>query len=231
MSMLHMLKNSVRGVAAGCILAITFISNASADKQVNLHIMGAFPQNDFQDNVTAGIGYNLGYTKGYFCDKALSLRLGCDFGFIIYGYDHDIDVTTTNDIVQCGLVVQIAATTGEIQPYIDGKAGLSEFYTSKKIDNTLSSDDEESLGSTIFCDATGYTAIGVGFLIPLRSHIEPNMRKVTVSLDIRFNFFWSGNVEYLKKGSIKETIWGEEWDILDTRTDMTGLYLGLAFNF
>jgi hypothetical protein len=239
----HMLMNSVRAIAAGCVLAVQSLTPASADNQANLNIMGAFPQKGFKQNVDAGIGLNGGYTYGFFSDTAVSLRLGGDAGFIIYGNetrtepfsttipDVTVDVETMNNIVQFGLVGQLAATTGAIRPYLEAKAGFSYFYTETKIKNTGKADEEEIASSTNFDDTTGYTALGGGFLIPVYAQTDPAKGRFTVSVDLRFNYWWGGNAEYLKKGSIKRENGKVTYDISKSSTDMTSAHLGVAVNF
>lgn len=239
----HKLKKTVRGMAAGFILALLFLAPVSADNQVNLNIMGAFPQKAFKDNVDMGIGLNGGYTYGLYSDTAVSLRLGADAGFIIYGNENrtepfsttipdvTVDVETSNNIVQFGLVAQLAATTGSVRPYIEGKAGFSYFYTKTTIKNTGKSEDEEIASSTNFDDTTGYTSIGGGFLIPVYAQTDPAKGRFSVSVDMRFNYWWGGTADYLKKGSIKRDNGKVIYDIAKSSTDMTSAHIGVAVNF
>ncbi len=241
--MRHTLRRSIHGIAAGCILALSILPAAFADHQANLNIMGAFPQKGFKQQVDAGVGLNGGYTYGFFSDTALALRLGGDAGFIIYGNetrtepfsttipDVTVDVETMNNIVQFGLVGQLAATTGAIRPYIEGKAGFSYFYTETKIKNSGRTDNGEIASSTNFDDTTGYTAIGGGFLIPVYAQTDPAKGRFSVSVDLRFDYFWGGNANYLKKGSIKRVDGKVQYDVINSSTDMTSAHLGVAVNF
>lgn len=239
----HMLMKSIRGIAIGSLLVFSNIAAVSADNQANLNIMGAFPQKGFKQQVDAGVGLNGGYTYGFFSDRAISLRLGGDAGFIIYGNetrtepfsltipDVTVDVETMNNIVQFGLVGQLAATTGAIRPYIEAKAGFSYFYTETKIKNRNDPNDKEIASSTNFDDTTGYTALGGGFLIPVYAQNDPAKGRFTVSVDLRFNYFWGGTAKYLKKGSIERVNGKVIYDVFQSGTDMTGAHLGVAVNF
>lgn len=237
------LRIFVRVIAFGCIPALTSLHSASADNQVELNFMGAFPQKEFSHQINSGVGLSGGYTYGFFSDTALSLRLGGDMGFIIYGDetrtepfsttipDVTVDVNTTNNIVQFGLAGKLAATTGSVRPYLEAKAGISYFFTETKIKNHGSSDGHEIASSTNFDDTTTYTAFGGGFLIPVYSQTDESKGRFTVSVDLRFLYWWGNKAEYLKKGSITRENGEVTYDIVNSHTDMTSAHLGVAVNF
>jgi hypothetical protein len=238
-----MTKSFTRSIVFSFLLFILLACMASADNQVELNLMGAFPQGEFKQQINAGGGIAGGYTYGFFSDRALSLRLGVDGGFIIYGNesrtelfsttipDVRVRVETSNNIVHYGLVGRVSTTFGAIQPYIEGKAGMSYFYTETRIKDIDRTDDQEIASSKNFDDTSTYTALGGGCLIPVYTRAEKGKFNFRVNVDLRFLYWWGGETDYLKEGSIKRENGNVIYDVTRSKTDMTSVHLGVAMNF
>jgi hypothetical protein len=236
-------KHNVCIAVFASILSLAAITPVSADNQVELNLMGAFPQGEFKQQINAGGGIAGGYTYGFFSDRALSIRLGVDGGFIMYGNetrsepfsttipDVRVRVETSNNIVHYGLVGRVSTTFGTIQPYIEGKVGMSYFYTESKIKDIDLTDDQEIASSKNFDDTSTYTAIGGGFLIPVYSQTENGRFNFRVSIDLRFLYWWGSETDYLKEGSIKREDGEVTYYVTRSLTDMTSVHLGVAVNF
>jgi hypothetical protein len=235
----------LRTTAAACALLLIVTTGASADHQVDVNLMGSFPQGEFKQQTNPGIGLSGGYTYGFIKDSTINFRLGGDAGFIIYGSENreepfsstipdvTVDVETTNNIALFGVSAKLCATQGGFQPYFVGKAGLSYFFTETKISNQGRFENEEIASSKNFSDTTTYTALGAGILIPVWTETDANKPPMTVAIDCRFLYWWGGTADYLKKGSIhrdQETA-SVAYDISRSRTDRTSAHLGVAVNF
>lgn len=228
----------------GFALLLCVVSPAFADHQAEINVLGAFPQREFRDQIDAGFGLSGGYTYGTSGkDSPVSFRLGVDGGFIIYGNetrsepfsstipDVTVSVETSNNIVQFGLGGKLAATRGALRPYMEGRAGFSYFYTKTTIKDEDEQDDQDIASSTNFDDTTGYTALGGGVLIPVYSQGQPGNGGFTVSIDLKFLWWWGGRADYLKEGSIERSNGSVTYDVTRSTTDMTTGHLGVAVNF
>jgi len=229
--------------ALACIFAVP---PSYAQHRAEINLLGAFPQGEFMDKIDNGFGISGGYTYGFGNVSPIKLRVGGDLGYIVYGRetrtepfsttipDVTVDVETMNNIVQYGLVAKLASEEGSIRPYIQGRAGFSYFYTETKIKNeSWDDDDKEIASSKNFSDTTTYAAFGGGVLIPVWQQTDASKGKLTVSVDLRFQYVWGNTAEYLKKGSIhRDTTTGKvAYDISESKTDMTCLHIGVAVDF
>ncbi len=224
------------------ILLTVAAGPAAADHKGEVNVMGAFPQGEFKDQIAAGIGLSGGYTWGFFSGTSLSLRVGLNGGFIIYGNetrqepfsttipDVTVEVTTSNNIGQFGTVAQLAATQGSLRPYFEARAGFSYFYTQTSIKD-IGGDGEDIASSKNFDDTTGYTAFGGGMLFPVYRREIPGQGDIEVSIDLKFLYWRSGEAEYLKEGSIRRENGSVAYNIIHSGTDMTTAHLGVAVIF
>jgi hypothetical protein len=241
--MCQVIQHSLRFVLGSVLMLFCFTGFAFAQHQAEINLMGAFPQGEFQDQIDGGFGLSGGYTYGFFHNSPLSLRIGADAGFVIYGNetrrepfsptipDVVVEVETSNNIVQFGLAAKLASNQGPLRPYFEGRAGFSYFYTETKIKDVDSNDDQDIASSTNFDDTTGYTALGGGVLIPVYNRAEPSGRLITISVDLRFLYWFGGDANYLKEGSIRRENGTVTYDVIHSKTDMTTAHLGVAVNF
>jgi hypothetical protein len=106
----------------------------------------------------------------------------------------NVDVTTSNVIVNLGIGPQLTATRGAIRPYVNGEIGFSYFGTSSSVEGTH--DVEPFASSTNFDDFTFALRGGGGLWILLSN------RRTPVSLDLSAHYIRNGRVSYLREGSI-----------------------------
>ena len=231
-------------IAAACACLFSTLSYAQHQAEVNL--MGAFPQGEFKDKIDNGFGITGGYTYGFGNVSPIRLRVGGDVGYIVYGretrtepfswfiQDVVVDVETMNNIVQYGLVAKLSSEEGAIRPYIQGRAGFSYFFTETTIKNQDDDDgDDEIASSKNHSDTTTYASAGAGFLIPIWMQTDASKSKMTVSIDLRFQYVWGNTAQYLKKGSIhRDADTGKvAYDIQESKTDMSSVHVGVAIGF
>jgi hypothetical protein len=166
----------------------------------------AQPQGEFRNYVDGAIGLN-GHLIHQFGDGIVAFR--ADVGYLLYGSATRrqslgggafgliaMDVTTSNNIVNGGLGLQIMAPIGAVRPYVNGNLGFSYFFTESSIAG--SDYDNEPFASTNNFDDGGFsTNWGGGFYIPIKLGI-----KHPVILDLGFASHNNGEMRYLTKESI-----------------------------
>jgi len=206
--------------------------------------MGTFAQKEFKDNVDNGYGISGGYAYGFGGNAPIDLLLGGELGFLIYGRETfstpfsltvqrvKVDVETTNNIMLFDLTAKLAVKRGFIRPYAEGHAGVSYFFTESKIKD-FEVESKVIASTKNFSDTTYNTALGAGFMIPVYKDEGNGYKKpVTLHIDCKFLYWWGGEAEYLKKGSISEDI-DEElvYNVRTSQTNMTSIHIGVVFQF
>lgn len=173
----------------------------------------ALPVGEFSNYVKVGGGANGFVAWKLAADGAASIRV--DGTFVIYGSETrqvplapsgplalvNVDVTTSNVIVNLGIGPQLTATRGAIRPYVNGEVGFSYFGTSSSVQGTH--DVEPFATSTNFDDFTFALRGGGGLWILLLSS-----KRTPVSLDLSAHYIRNGRVSYLREGSITFDIAG-----------------------
>lgn len=219
------------------------VSVATADHQVSLNLIGAFPQGEFKDQISAGAGVSGGYTYGFPGEFPAAFRIGADAGFIMYGNEvrHEpfsstipdvvVEVETSNNILQFGGVARLEARQGALRPYFEARAGFSYFYTETRIRDLDWDDDEDIASSKNFDDLTTYRSVGAGVLIPVYEGMDPSGNVFSLSVDLRFTYLWGEEADYLKEGSIGRSGDAVVYDVIHSRTDMTIVHAGISVGF
>jgi hypothetical protein len=109
-----------------------------------------------------------------------------------------VDVTTSNNIVNSGLGLQLTSPSGPIRPYAIGSIGVSYFFTESRVKGT--SNTQQSFASTKNFDDGAFVAqYGGGVYIPLRRGAKP------ISLDLGAQYHNNGDMQYLTRNSITVT--------------------------
>lgn len=231
-----------------CALTGLFLASGhqtAADHFGSINFIGAFAQKEFKDNVDNGYGVSGGYAYGFGGNSPVNLLLGGELGFLIYGRETfstpfsltvqrvRVDVETTNNIMLFDLTAKLALNSGFFRPYAEGRAGVSYFFTESKIKDF--EDETKIIASTKnFSDTTYNTALGAGFMVPVFKEEGSEYKKpVTLYIDFKFLYWWGGEAEYLKKGSISEDIDTGDlvYDVRTSQTNMTSVHIGVVFQF
>jgi hypothetical protein len=210
------------------VSALAFLVSASADGQIvtrrqpeseehtgpwSTFVGGSLtyaqPQGDFKNYVSGAFGVN-GHLVHAF-DPAGIIALRAEVGYLIYGQATrrqplgggalglvNVDVTTSNNIVNGGLGLQLMAPTTSIRPYVSGTVGFSYFFTNSSIAGQNNSEpfaDSENYGDGGFT-----TTMGGGLYIPIKlASGRP------LSLDFGVQSHANSDIQYLTKEGIKVT--------------------------
>jgi hypothetical protein len=166
----------------------------------------ASPQGEFKNYVDGAVGIN-GHLIHQFGDGIVAFR--ADVGYLLYGSATRrqslgqgafglvaMDVTTSNNILNGGVGMQLMAPTGSVRPYINGNLGFSYFFTESSIAGS-DYDNEPFASSNNFDDGGFSTTWGGGFYVPIKMAI-----KNPIILDIGFTSHSNSDMRYLTKESI-----------------------------
>jgi opacity protein-like surface antigen len=172
-----------------------------------LSLIVGVPTGEFQDYIDAGFGGDASFVLPVKHDSPLALR--ADLGFLVYGSETkrvcfsqtvgcriELDLTTTNSILQGTIGPQLMLPTGAVRPYVHAGIGFGYFATTSSVDGT--NDNEDFASTRNFSDATFQWTGGGGLLVRLSSGKTP----VLLDLGARYNA--NGSVEYLKEGDIHD---------------------------
>ena len=165
----------------------------------------AQPVGEFADNV--GIGGGGAFTFMQSVDRNGILSLRADVAYLIYGHEHrripfptaprvELDLNTTNNIVNVSVGPQLMASAGPVRPYVAGQVGLTYMFTESSLDGT---DNTQPFASTENYRFAHIAYIGSGgLLIPFHTKSTP------VALDLGFHYLYNGKARYLTPGDIHE---------------------------
>ncbi|MCI0514460.1 hypothetical protein L0128_14690 [candidate division KSB1 bacterium] len=225
------------------ILVLSF-QTATAQFQVGLNFNVAIPQGEFKENVSST---GLGLTGHFGLRIGNSpLYAGVGMGFLVYGSDSRqepfspnipevrVQVTTTNNILAGNFFMQLNPFTGPMQPYAEGIYGFSYLFTESKIKDLES--DEDVISSTNQSDFTSAYGGGFGIKFLLIDGIKVNDEQsyrnpAKLFLDFKVRYFFGGEAEYLKEGSIQRANGNVTYKVSYSETDLLHYNLGVIFQF
>lgn len=191
----------------------------------------AQPTGAFGDSVGTGFAMDANYL--YRVDRRGLLGLRIDGGFVVYGSEErpvmlsetiggriTVDLTTSNNIFYLGAGPQLVVPSRSVRPYLSGQAGFAYFSTT----SSLRPHNGETFATTNNFDDWAFTyGGGTGLYIPL------NRRgRVPVNLDLGLRYRHTGEVDYLREGSIRDLPDGTiAFDPTRSETDIFNLSIGV----
>lgn len=203
-----------------------------------------FPQNEFRENIKRnGYGLNL---EGYWKPAVkLPFSIGLNIGVLNYGSvtrkepfsytipDVYVNVTNQNNIINYHIVAQLDHRFGILKPYLQLLLGGSYIYTQTKIENQ--SNQQEIASSTNFEDYAFSTGVGAGMMFRVSKGKPTETGEKTFNelfINLKVSYLFGSNAKYLKEGSIRSAGGGQiNYDVLESKTDLFGLHLGVVFTF
>jgi hypothetical protein len=230
-------------IAAAAFLALPFLVPA-ATAQTNfsggLHFNVGFPEGELKEQIDRN-AYGLG-GQFFFSPQKSLFAIGAEVGWMNYGQesrrepfsttipDVTVKVTTSNNIVQAFLILRAGMPIGPIRPYGDGLVGLNYLFTETKI--TDADDESEEVASSVNLDdaALAY-GFGGGVMVLVYSGKADNERPFEVLIDIGVRYVLGNEAQYLKEGSIRREGGRVEYDLLESKTDMVRLHIGVMGRF
>jgi len=190
------------------------------------------PQGEFARNVDATFGL-AGFVGVRLGSSPFAIR--GDLGYNIYGAKSrrvplgsgplgliNVDVNTTNNIVDGGIGLQAGLPGASVRPYVGAGIGFSYFFTSSSVSGTNQSTSDAFASSTNYDDATFAKTLFGGFYVPIGSN--------GAQLDIGARYHWNGDARYLTEHDISFNSSGNP--VLSphgTRADLLTISVGIAF--
>lgn len=185
------------------------VSAADATTFVGGDLIFAAPQGDFQNFVHGAVGVAGHFLQALDHDGVIAFR--ADLGVMTYGSRTvrqplgggalgliSADVTTSNNILNGGVGLQLMVPRGTVRPYVNGSLGFSYFWTQSEVAGS-SSTNVPFASSQNFSDSGFSTAYGGGLYIPLGD------KKSAYSLDIGAQMHKNADIQYLTSSSITFT--------------------------
>ena len=184
-------------------------------------LMGV-PLGEFRDN-TDRLGFG-GSVFGGLRIGASPVVFGVDLGFLVYGRSVDtvpfsstvgprvqVEVVTTNNIVEPHLVLRLQPADGQVRPYLDGLFGFKYLFTETRVRDEDRFDDEDIASTTNFQDLAVSGGIGGGLDVRVyRGGPKQDVRTVSVHLGVQY--LLGGRAEYLAEGPLEDTNGNGELD-------------------
>lgn len=169
----------------------------------------ASPQGEFKQYVGGAVGIGGNFLQALDDDGVVAVR--AELNILTYGIRTvrqplgggalgliSADVTTSNNILNGGIGLQLMVPRGTIRPYLDATLGFSQFWTQSSIAGSSSS-NQDFASTQNFSDGGFSTAWGGGLYIPLNTTRSP------IVLDIGAQVHKNADIQYLNKNSITIT--------------------------
>ena len=220
--------------------------------EAGLSFMVGVPQGEFSDNVSdPGFGIDLYGGLGL---APSPFTLGLDVGFMVYGRDVrtvpfsstvgpavNVDVITTNNIVQSHLILRLQPQSGSVRPYVDGRFGFKYLFTETRVRDEDDFDNESIASSNNFDDFALSYGAGAGVAINLyRPRMKPDQPGTpsigAVELVIGAKYLLGSEADYLREGALVDLnengrLDESELNIARSRTSLLEPHLGVQVRF
>jgi hypothetical protein len=243
--LLGLISTLVLPAAAQDLPTETSSSDPGISGQINLRGTAGVPTGGFGTNIGTGGGLHL-FIGGYM-DRA-PVSIGLDVGFVTYGRTVDtvplsgtigpraqVDVETSNSLVQPHLVVRLQPKTGRVRPFVDGLVGFKYLFTRTSVqDDAPFDDDGDTFVSTTNYDDFAFSAgAGAGVDVRVYTHDDPAKEVRTVSLHLGVQYLWGQQATYLSEGNLVDQngnghLDGEELRVQESRTSLLQPQLGVT---
>ncbi len=185
------------------------VSSAEAVTFAGGDLMFAAPQGEFKNYVRGAVGISGHFLQALDSDGIIAFR--AELGLMTYGARTvrqplgggalgliSVDVTTSNNIANGGIGLQLMTPRGTVRPYVNGSVGFSYFWTQSSVEGS-SGGSSPFASSQNFSDGGFSTAYGGGLYIPLGGKKSP------LTLDIGGQMHKNADIQYLTSKSITYT--------------------------
>jgi hypothetical protein len=185
------------------------VSAADATTFAGGDLIYAAPQGEFMNYVHGAVGVGGHFLQVLDTDGIIAFR--ADVSILTYGSRTvrqplgggalgliSADVTTSNNILNGGIGLQLMVPRGTVRPYLNGSLGFSYFWTQSEVAGS-SSTNVPFASTQNFSDGGFSTAYGGGLYIPLGTKASP------FTLDIGGQMHKNADIQYLTKSSITFT--------------------------
>jgi len=144
--------------------------------------------------------------------------------------DVTVEVTTSNNIVQGFFILRGQMPTGPIRLYGDGLIGFNYLFTETKISDS-DEPSEDIVSTTNQDDAVFAYGLGGGVMVPVYTKPAEKGKPIEVLIDGGLRYVLGGEAQYLKEGSIKRDGGQVTFDLIESKTEMLRLHIGVMVRF
>ncbi|HPF36284.1 MAG TPA: outer membrane beta-barrel protein [Candidatus Krumholzibacteria bacterium] len=218
------------------LLALLLASAAAATEQEGgIRLLLGSPTGEFGD-IVDNEAFGIELTYGIKAAPRFVLGVGADV--MLYGSEEreyelplvdDFEVETDNNLADLFLYAQWRPLDGAVQPYVEGRAGLTYLWTASSLDDD-DWFDEEIAEQTNHDDLTTFLGAGGGVMFRL-SEGNKQEGKPGVLLDVKVMQTWGGVAEYLTEGDIEIVNDDPVFAVNESATDMLRYQLGVTLTF
>jgi hypothetical protein len=227
-------------IIAGTLICWAGSVTAQTNFSGGLHFNVGFPEGDLKDQLDRnayGIGGQLFYSP-----QRSPIAIGLELGYLNYGResrrepfsttipDVTVKVSTSNNIVQGFLVARVGIPNGPIQPYGDAIIGFNYLFTETKISDV--DEPTENVASSVNLDDGAFAyGFGGGLMVPVYTGRANNNRPFQISIDVGARYVLGDRAQYLKEGSIRRQNGKVRYDLIESKTNMVRLHVGVMGRF
>jgi hypothetical protein len=207
--------------------------------------MVGVPVGEFADNVDQ-VGYGADLYAGAMLGTS-PFQIGLDVSFLVYGRSRravpfsstvgpavEVDVVTTNSIVQPHVVLRVQPPTGVFRPYVDGLVGFKYLFTETRVEDDRSN---ESIASTNnFNDFAWSGGLGGGVDIRIASSQSETGQTQRYFINLGVQYLLGQEAEYLAEGELVDSnsdgvLSDDELPIRRSRTNLIQPTIGFTVAF
>ena len=225
------IRSIVRAVALVVVAATASFAQSDLPLRgaAGVAIVGLAPRGEFANNVNSAWGLA---GHGLFrLDQQGVVALRAELSYMVYGAEHyrvplgagplgliNIDVNTTNNIINGGLGLQVVTPGVTVRPYGVATIGFSYFFTASSAEG--SNNTEPFASSTNYSDGGLAWTVGGGLYVPVYVKRSP------VNLDLGVRWVDNGRREYLRPDGI--TFGDQGVSMHPVRSDAKGVQFSLG---
>lgn len=208
---------------------LTLLGQPSA----SLYFTTAIPAGDFTE-YTANVGFG-GIMEFFFFSPSerTPYGLGINLSYIGYGVhflvapdseELTMSFNKANNFASAHILFQIAPYSGSVRPYIETLFGGSYIFSITEVGY------DYYYPATLWVDDWAWS-YGGGIGLKLLTHGDPYFNRGSVYLDLKVRYLLSTDATYLDRSSVAIYDGEIHYTLIDSKTDMLTVSLGLFFYF
>ena len=215
------------------IFLLLFNLSLLGQPSASLYLTTAIPAGDFAE-YTSNVGFG-GIMEFFFFSPSESTPygLGINLSYIGYGVhflvapdseELTMSFNKANNFASAHILFQIAPYSGSVRPYIETLFGGSYIFSRSEVGY------DYDYPATLWIDDWAWS-YGGGIGLKLLTHGDPYFNRGAVYLDLKVRYLFSTEATYLDRRSVSFYDGGIHYTLIDSKTDILTVSLGLFFYF
>jgi len=214
------------------IFLLLFEISSFAQPSASLYFTTAIPRGDYKDyNPNAGFGGIMEFF--FFSPSELTpYGLGINLSYIGYGVhlledpeseELEMSFNKANNFASAHILFQIAPYSGSVRPYVETLFGGSYIFSRTEV-------GYDYYKATLWVDDWAWS-YGGGVGLKFLAHGDPFFNQGSVYLDLKVRYLLSTTTTYLDRNSVAFYDGEVHYNLINSKTDMLTVSLGLFFYF